>query len=53
MHAPRMGMQRPARTCMAILESNDGTLSHSFCSSFIAAGLSRSGLMDSAWPSLM
>ncbi len=29
------------------------TLSHSFCSSFMAAGDSRSGRMDSACPSLM
>ena len=38
---------------MATFESNDGTLSHSFCSSFMASGDSRSGRMDSAWPSLM
>ena len=29
------------------------TLSHSFCISTMAAGESRSGRMDSAWPSLM
>ena len=29
------------------------TLSHSFCISFIAAGESRSGRMESAWPILM
>ncbi len=38
---------------MAMLLSNDGTLSHSFCSSFMAAGDRMSGLMDSAWPNFM
>ncbi len=40
-------------TCMASLLSKLGTLSHSFCSSFMAAGESRSGRMESACPSLM
>ena len=40
-----------AMTCMASLLLKDGTLSHSFCSSFMAAGDRMSGLMDSACPS--
>ena len=38
-------------TCMATLLLKEGTLSQSFCSSFMAAGDKMSGLMDSACPS--
>ena len=40
-----------AMTCIASLLLKEGTLSHSFCSSFIAAGERMSGLIDSACPS--
>eukprot|EP00879_Flechtneria_rotunda_P027873 GHRR01029912.1.p1 GENE.GHRR01029912.1~~GHRR01029912.1.p1 ORF type:complete len:178 (+),score=20.68 GHRR01029912.1:414-947(+) len=41
------------RTCIATVLSKLGTLSHSFCNSFMAAGLRMSGRILSAWPSLM
>lgn len=51
LHHPRSPAPSPpaSHTCMASLLSKEGTLSHSFCSSFMAAGDSRSGRMDSAW----
>ena len=38
---------------IASASSNEGTLSHSCCSSTIARGERMSGRIDSAWPSLM